>query len=75
MDALGARPSRRGDDPADVQIALARRRRPDRMRLVCLADMEGARIGLGIDCDRPQPKAFRGPDDAAGDLAAIGDQN
>src|SRR5438876_319563 len=52
-----------------------RRRRPDRHRLVGLADMAGVGIGFAMDGDRADAHRAAGPHDAAGDLAAIGDQD
>ncbi len=71
------RPGRptRLDNPVDAQIAVGRRRRPDQDRLVGLAHMQCLRIGLGIDRDRRDPHPPCRADDAAGDLAAIGDQD
>ena len=37
--------------------------------------MQCPAVGLGIDRDGGNPHTPRGADDAAGDLAAIGDQN
>ena len=42
---------------------------------VGLPHMQRLGIGLGIDRDRRDPHPARRPDDAAGDLAAVGDQN
>jgi hypothetical protein len=43
-------------------------------RLVGHLDMQRLGIGIGIDRDGATPRRARGADDAAGDLAAIGDQ-
>ena len=43
-------------------------------RFVSLADMQRLGIGIGIDRDRGDAHFARGTDDAAGDLAAIGDK-
>ena len=50
-------------------------RRPDQDRLIRHLDMERVAVGLGIDRDRCNPHAPGGLDDAAGDLAAIGNQD
>jgi hypothetical protein len=63
------------DDLCAVQIRLRRGRRPDRIRFVGGAHMQGIGVSLGIDGDDTQPHAPRGAGDAAGDLAAIGDQD
>ncbi len=73
----GLRPRRLGrrQHLGRVQIGLARRRRADQHRLVRLAHMQGVGVGLGIDGDGAQAHATGGAEDAAGDLAAIGDQD
>ena len=75
MYRLGAAAARGLDDRRDVEIAVARRRRPDRPGLVGQLDMQRVGIGLGIDRDRRDPEPPRGADHPAGDLAAIGDQD
>ena len=75
MDAGGAGRLRGRDDLADVEVALARRRRPDRMRLVRHPDEERPRVGLRMHRDRAHAEPLRGADDPAGDLAAIGDED
>ena len=75
MHALCAAAACRLDQPVDREIAFARRRRPDRHRLVAHAHMEGAGIGVGIDRDRPHAEPLRGARDADRDLAPIGDQD
>ncbi len=62
------------DDPFGHEVALRRGRRPDVDRLVGHFDMHGVTVGIGIDRDRGDPHLLRRPDDAAGDLATIGDQ-
>ena len=75
MHRLGAGFAAGLDDPLDAQIALGRRRRADRHRLVGLAHMQRLGIGIGIDRDGRDPHPPRRSDDPAGDLAAIGDQD
>ncbi len=43
--------------------------------LVGSRDMQGLAIGIRIDGHRRDPEPTRRPDDAAGDLAAIGNQD
>jgi hypothetical protein len=45
------------------------------MGLVGLAHMHGARLGLRIDRDDAQAHPPRGAGNAAGDLAAVGDED
>ena len=74
MHRLGAGLSRRFDHAFDVEIAVARPRRPEQHGLVGHGDMHGVAVGLGIDRDGAQAHGAGGADDAAGDLAAVGDQ-
>ena len=74
MDRLGAGLPRRRDDLLDPEIALGRGRRPDRDRLIGHADVQRVGVGLRVDRDRRDAEPPAGPDHAAGDLAAIGDQ-
>ncbi len=71
------RPARpcRGDNRADVEVALVRRGRPNWPRFVGLGDKERVPVGLGVDRDRDDPQPARGADHSAGDLAAVGDQD
>ncbi len=75
MNRLGAALPGSGDDALDREIALARRRRADPIGLVGHGDMERAGIGIGIDRDATDGETARRPHDAAGDLAAIGDED
>ena len=75
MHRLGAAAARRVEDRRDVQIALPRRRGPDRPCLVGELDMQRVAVGLGIDRDGRDPEPPRGADHPAGDFAAIGDQD
>jgi hypothetical protein len=58
-----------------VEIALARRRRAQPIRLVADLDVQRAGVGIRIDGDRPNAHPPRGARDAARDLSAIGDQD
>ena len=75
MDGFGAGRLAGRDDIFGDEIALRGRRRADMHRLVGHLDMHGVAVGIGIDGDRRDPHLPRRPDDAAGDLAAIGDQD
>ena len=74
MDRLRTGRLRRGDDLFPHQIAFARRRWPDMHRLVRLPHMQRLGIGVRIDRNRAQAHRPRGADDAARNLAAIGDE-
>ena len=75
MDAGGAGRLRGSDDLADVEVALARRRRPDRVRLVRHPDEERPRVGFRMHRDRAHAEPLRGGNDPACDLAAVGDED
>ena len=75
MDGFGAGRLAGRDDLFGDEIALRGRRRADMHRLVGHLDMHGVAVGVGIDGDRRDPHLPRRLDDAAGDLAAIGDQD
>ena len=75
MHRLGAGLPAGGDDLVDQQIALRRGRRADMHGLVRHLDVQRVAVGVGIDRDRLDPHPAGGLDDAAGDLAAIGDQD
>ncbi|MCD6016863.1 MAG: hypothetical protein K0R41_4691 [Geminicoccaceae bacterium] len=74
VNRLGAAQPGRLDDALDPQITLAGGRRPDRQGLVGHAHVQRVGIGLGVDRDRGDAEPPAGPDDPAGDLAPIGDQ-
>ncbi len=75
MHRLGAGLLAGGDDLVDQQVGLRGRRRADGDRLVGHLDVQGVLVGLRIDRDRFHAHLARGLDDAAGDLAAVGDEN
>ena len=75
MHRLGAGRLARGDDLVGDQIGFGRRRRPDMHRLIGHLHKGRARVGVRIDRDGSDAHAARGLDDAAGDFAAIGDQD
>ena len=74
VDRLAGARARGLQDPFDVEVTLTRRCRPDLDRLVRHAHVQRTTIGLGVDRDRAQPESPRGADDAAGDFAAVGDE-
>ena len=63
------------EDAVDHQIAVARRRRADADGLVRHLHMEGTGVGLGVDGHGGDAVGAAGTDNAAGDLAAVGDQD
>ena len=74
MHRVGAGGEARLDDLVDVEIGGRGLRRPDMHRLVGGEHMHGIAVGVVIDGDRGDAEPPRRPDDADGDLAAVGDQ-
>src|SRR5439155_20871364 len=58
-----------------AQVAVARRARSDRVRLVGAADVQRGAIALGVHGDRRDVHLAARADDAHGDLAAVRDQD
>ena len=75
MDGLGAGRQCCSDDLVGAQIAFRNGRGADMHGLVGHGDMQRLRVGVGIDRDRAHAQPPRRAHDAAGDLAAIGDQD
>ncbi len=75
MHGLGAGLAAGLDDLVDEQIGLGGRRRADGDGLVRHLDVQGVAVGFRIDGDRLDAELARRLDDAAGDLAAVGDQD
>ena len=75
MDRLRAGRPTGFDDLVDLQVALGGRRRADGDGFICHFDVQGVSVGVGIDRDGRNAHPARGLDDAARDLAAIGNQN
>ena len=62
------------DDAGNVEVAFARRCGADGDGAVRGGDMHGSRIRFGVNGNRFDTHATRGAGDAAGDFAAIGDE-
>ncbi len=75
MDAGRIAHLRGGDQSLTGKVALRRRCRADLDRLVGEADMQRVAVGLRIDRDHAQAEPPGAAGDAAGDLAAIGDED
>ena len=75
MDRVRARDLGGRDQARDLEIRLARRRRPDAHVVVGEADVERLAIGLRVDGHRLNAELAARADDSKRDLAAIGDQN
>ena len=74
MDGVGAGGAGRRDDEVAAQIGSGGRRAGQPDGLVGQLDVRRPRVGVGVDGDRGQAERVRGPYDADGDLAAVGDQ-
>src|SRR6202034_1057248 len=74
MDRIGTARARRGDDVADVEITVARRGRPDAYREVGELRVARARVRIGKHRDGADAQPPGGAQDAAGDLAAVRNQ-
>jgi hypothetical protein len=75
VDRLRAGGARRLDDALAAQVAVARCVAADVHRLVAGQHVFCVRIGVGVDGDRAHAEAARGGGHAAGDLAAVGNQD
>ena len=73
MNCLGCVALAGINDLADIEIGLGGGRRADIDGFVCHLDMQRLSIGIRIDGNRLDSHPLRRPDDAAGNLAAIGD--
>src|SRR5205085_9110504 len=63
------------DDSRDVQITLSRRRRAYADGFVCEAHMKRVAVGLGVNGDRSYSHLLARPDNTAGNLAPVRNQN
>jgi len=75
VNRFGAPLACRGNQRGAVHVAVRRRGRADTHGFVGLRDMERARIRFGIDGNGPDSHVAQGANDAAGNAAAIGDQD
>jgi hypothetical protein len=75
MDRIRAGDLRGGDDPGDVEVRFARRRRPDADVVVGESDVERLPVGVRVDGDGLESELAARPNDAERDLAAIGDED
>ena len=75
VDGVAAGPLGDVDDLVDAQVALARGRRADGVRLVGHAHVERRAIGVGVDGDGADAHLAQRAGDADGDLAAVGDED
>ena len=75
VDRVGAAGGGSAQHGVDAEVAFAHRRRADAQRLVGLLHMQRAGVGLAVHGHRAVAFGARGADDAAGDLAAVGDKH
>ena len=64
MDGFSAALARGFDHALDIEIAVARPRRPEQNGFIGHRDMQRATVGLRIDRNRAQAHRFRGADHA-----------
>jgi hypothetical protein len=74
VDGVGAGALRGGQHGVDVQVAVAGRRGAQPVRLADVAHVQRGGIGVGMHGGHRQPQPPRRARDAAGDLAAVGNQ-
>ena len=74
VDGLRTGRLRRGHDLVDREIGLRGLSRTDKNRLIGHLHMHRVAVRLGIDGHGVDAEPPRGPDDAAGDFAPIGDE-
>jgi hypothetical protein len=75
VNGVGARRQRCVDDQIAPQITFVRRRRAEPHRIVGHDDMLGLAIGIGEDGDGADAEVTARPDNPAGYLTPIGDQD
>src|SRR5581483_7108385 len=75
VDRVGPRLSGNVEDGLLVQVALARRRRADAVRLISDANVTRGAIGLRVDGNGLKAVLAAGAHDADGDLSAVGDED
>src|SRR3546814_4814654 len=75
MHRIGAGTLDGVEDPVDDDIGLAGRRGADMDGLVGLLHMQRVGIGIRIDGDRLDAHLLRRPDDPAGNLTTIGNED
>ena len=63
------------DDGVGVEVGLGRGSAPDMHGAVGHLDVEGFGVGAGVDGDGADAEPVAGADDAAGDFAAVGDED
>ena len=75
MDCVSIRYFRGRQHRLDIQITVLHRRRPDADSFIGVPHMQCVGVRIAVDRDRAIAQSLSRADDAAGDLAAIGDQD
>ena len=75
VDRVGAGDLAGGEELRDVEVGVARGRRPDADALVGEAHVHGVGVGGGMDRDRCDAKLLASPFDAKRDLSPVRDQD
>src|SRR5262245_66146677 len=63
------------DNGGNIEITLRGRRGTDANGFVCKPDVQRIAIDIAVHRDRADAHLFTRPDDATGNLAAVGDEN
>src|SRR5438477_13093029 len=75
MDRVDLEYFHRADNRGNVQVALRGWRRANTGRLISEPHMQRVAIDVAVNRDRANAHLFAGPDDPAGNLSPIGDEN
>jgi hypothetical protein len=75
MDGIHTMPSRGVQNAFNIEVAFARRRRPQMRGFIGFADMKRGAVGVGINGDRADTHLAKRANNTQRDLAAIGYQN
>jgi len=75
MDRVAPRALGDLDDPRGMEVALAGRRRANRIGGVGRANMQRVAVDIAVNRDRSDAEVVAGADDTERDLAAIGDED
>src|ERR1051326_6636776 len=75
MNRVDIEDFRRADNRRDVQISLGRGRGADANWLVCKPHVQRVAIDVAVHGNGADTHLFAGPNDATGNLAAVGDEN
>jgi hypothetical protein len=75
VNGLGPRVEPGPDDRGGIQVGNDGRRFADPHGVIGLSNVPGPRIGIRMDGDRTHAQPAHGPEDPAGHLATVGDED